>query len=133
MTRILPRRAVSAPECATPAQRWTAERIARLVEDAARGTPATIGTGATVRLHGGAARIDLDLVVDHGTHLAAAAQTVRRRVAARIEACTGLAVEAVTVTVVDLRLPDQAPTTPPSTSRRVRPDGDLSGRPMAGG
>ncbi|SCF22055.1 Asp23 family, cell envelope-related function [Micromonospora viridifaciens] len=120
MTGILPRRGASAPErAAALAPPWTEERIAELVEDAACRIPAATGTTATVRVHGGAARIDLDLVVDHGTHLATAAEAVRRLVAARVEACTGLTVEEIILTVVDLRLPDQPP-----PHRRCRAGGD---------
>ncbi|MFJ8578038.1 Asp23/Gls24 family envelope stress response protein [Micromonospora sp. NPDC093277] len=97
-------------EPAVPVQPWTEERIARLVEEAASRTPAAAGAEATVRVCGGAARVDLDLVVDHGTHLATVAEAVRHRIGDRVGAETGLTVEAITVTVVDLRLPDQAAT-----------------------
>ncbi|MEU5530373.1 Asp23/Gls24 family envelope stress response protein [Micromonospora chersina] len=91
---------------------WSEERIAGLAEEAAWRTGAVSEPVATVRLDGGAVRVDLDLVVAHGVELTAMAGAVRRRVAARIEACTGLTVEAVTVTVVGLRLP--AETTSPA-------------------
>jgi uncharacterized alkaline shock family protein YloU len=86
---------------------WSEEQIARLAEDAAQRTPAVSGSAATVRVEGRAARVDLDVVVAHGVHLPMAAEGVRRRVAAGIAARTGLTVEAVTVTVVDLRLPEE--------------------------
>ncbi|WP_433310598.1 Asp23/Gls24 family envelope stress response protein [Micromonospora chersina] len=91
---------------------WSEERIVGLAEEAAWRTGAVSEPVATVRVDGGAVRADLDLVVAHGVELTAVAGAVRRRVAARIEACTGLAVEAVTVTVVGLRLP--AETTSPA-------------------
>jgi hypothetical protein len=91
-----------------PVPSWTEERTARLVEEAAQGMPAAAGAAATVWLCGGAARVDLDLVVDHGAHLPTVAEVVRGRVAARVEADTGLTVETVTVTVVGLRLPNPA-------------------------
>ncbi|MFG3601203.1 Asp23/Gls24 family envelope stress response protein [Micromonospora chersina] len=120
MTGILPRRATAPPAPAAddsgasavglvqgrPA--WSEERIAGLAEEAARRTWAVSEPVATVRADDGAVRVDLDLVAAHGAELTAVAGTVRRRVAARIEACTGLTVEAVTVTVVGLRLPAEA-------------------------
>ncbi|MEU9825461.1 Asp23/Gls24 family envelope stress response protein [Micromonospora chersina] len=87
---------------------WSEERIARLAEEAARRTGAVSEPVATVRVDGGAVRVDLDLVVAHGAELTVVAGAVRRRVAARIEAYTGLTVEAVTVTVVGLRLPAES-------------------------
>ncbi|MFI6327303.1 Asp23/Gls24 family envelope stress response protein [Micromonospora chersina] len=84
---------------------WSEERVAGLVEEAARRTGAVSEPVATVRADGGAVRVDLDLVLAYGVELATVAGAVRGRVAARIEACTGLTVEAVTVTVVGLRLP----------------------------
>ncbi|MEW2332597.1 Asp23/Gls24 family envelope stress response protein [Micromonospora chersina] len=89
---------------------WSEERIAGLAEEAARRAAAVSDPVATVRADGGAARVDLDLVVAHGAELTAVAGAVRRRVAARIEAYTGLTVEAVTVTVVGLSLPAEATT-----------------------
>ncbi|MGC3863555.1 Asp23/Gls24 family envelope stress response protein [Micromonospora chersina] len=89
---------------------WSEERMAGLAEEAARRVRAISEPVATVRADGGAARVDLDVVVAHGVELTAVAGAVRRRVAARIEACTGLTVEAVTVTVVDLRLPAEGAT-----------------------
>ncbi|MFG2164322.1 Asp23/Gls24 family envelope stress response protein [Micromonospora chersina] len=89
---------------------WSEERIGGLAEEAARRTGAVSEPVATVRVDGGAVRVDLDLVVAHGVELTAVAGAVRRRVAARIEACTGLTVEAVTVTVVGLRLPAETAT-----------------------
>ncbi|KAB1916019.1 Asp23/Gls24 family envelope stress response protein [Micromonospora sp. AMSO31t] len=103
MTGTLPRRA-TAPRAPVT---WSEERTAALAEDVARRTPAVTGPVATVRVDGGAVRVDLDVVVAHGAPLTAVAEAVRRRVAARIEAHTGLTVEAVTVTVVDLRLPGE--------------------------
>ncbi|GHJ53509.1 hypothetical protein Nm8I071_28160 [Nonomuraea sp. TT08I-71] len=97
---------------------WSEERIAGLAEEAARRAGAVSEPVATVRADGGAVRVDLDVVVAHGVELTAVAGAVRRRVAARIEACTGLAVEAVTVTVVDLRLP--AETATPTGGERPR-------------
>ncbi|MFG1656181.1 Asp23/Gls24 family envelope stress response protein [Micromonospora chersina] len=91
---------------------WSEERIAGLAEEAARRTGVVSEPVATVRADDRAVRVDLDLVVAHGVELTAVAGAVRRRVAARIEACTGLTVEAVTVTVVGLRLP--AETTSPA-------------------
>ncbi|SBT42345.1 Asp23 family, cell envelope-related function [Micromonospora narathiwatensis] len=99
---------MAAPEPATPAQPWTEERVARLVEDAVGRAPAAPDATATVRVCGGVARVDLDLVVEHGAHLPSVAEAVRRRIGVRVGAETGLTVEAVTVTVVDLRLPDGA-------------------------
>ncbi|WP_319461742.1 Asp23/Gls24 family envelope stress response protein [Micromonospora sp. RTP1Z1] len=116
MTGTLPRRAGTAPTRpdATP-DRWPEERIARLAEDAARHTRGVSAPAATVRADGRAARVDLDLAVDHGEHLPTVAEAVRRRVAARVEAYTGLTVAGVTVTVVDLLLTeDGGDTTPPS-------------------
>ncbi|MFE9693809.1 Asp23/Gls24 family envelope stress response protein [Micromonospora sp. NPDC005806] len=108
MTGTLPRRGAAAPRrAAAPPVPWTEARIARLAEDAARRAPAASGPVATVRVDGSAVRVDLDLVVDHGAHLPTVGAAVRRRVAAGIEALTGLTVEAVTVTVVDLRLPGE--------------------------
>ncbi|WP_167544463.1 Asp23/Gls24 family envelope stress response protein [Micromonospora chersina] len=89
---------------------WSEERMAGLAEEAARRTGAVSEPLATVRADGGAVRVDLDVVIAHGVELTAVAGAVRRRVAARIEACTGLTVEAVTVTVVDLRLPAEGAT-----------------------
>ncbi|NES27360.1 Asp23/Gls24 family envelope stress response protein [Micromonospora terminaliae] len=100
MTGTLPRRATA------PATR-SEERIAGLAEEAARRDPAVSDPVATVRVDGVAVRVDLDLVVAHGAPLAAVAEAVRRRVAARVGAHTGLTVEAVTVTVVGLRLPGE--------------------------
>ncbi|MET8837031.1 Asp23/Gls24 family envelope stress response protein [Micromonospora sp. NPDC004540] len=111
MTGTLPRRATAPP---APAP-WSEERTAMLAEEAARRTPAVTDPVATARVDGAAVRVDLDLVVDHGAPLTAVAEAVRRRVAARIEAHTGLTVESVTVTVVDLRLPGAAPTGPEDT------------------
>ncbi|MFR9777899.1 Asp23/Gls24 family envelope stress response protein [Micromonospora sp. MS34] len=109
MTGTLPRRG-TAPSAGTAPARWVDEEdIARLAEAAARRTPAVTAPKATVRVDGPAARVDLDVVVDHGVHLPTAADRVRRRAAAEIEAHTGLTVEAVTVTVVDLRLPAPVP------------------------
>ncbi|MFI2647887.1 Asp23/Gls24 family envelope stress response protein [Micromonospora fulviviridis] len=130
MTGILPRRATAAPapapdRPAAPAPApdglatlaagvarrrapWSEERIAGLAEEAARRTGAVSDPVATVRVDGGAVRVDLDLVVEHGAELTAVAGAVRRRVAARIEAYAGLTVESVTVTVVGLRLPAEA-------------------------
>ncbi|MFC0032979.1 Asp23/Gls24 family envelope stress response protein [Micromonospora chaiyaphumensis] len=102
MTGTLPRRA-------TAPVTWPEERTAGLAEEAARRTPAVSDPVAVARVDGAAVRVDLDLVVTHGTPLAGVAETVRRRVAARIEAHTGLTVEAVTVTVVGLRLPGEPP------------------------
>ncbi|MCW3815167.1 Asp23/Gls24 family envelope stress response protein [Micromonospora sp. DR5-3] len=110
MTGTLPRRATAVPGGAfPPARPWTEERLARLVEDVARLTPAVSGPVATVRVDGPAARIDLDLVVNYGVHLPTVAAAVRRRVTARIAAHTGLAVESVTVTVVDVVLDTDPP------------------------
>ncbi|WP_262286508.1 Asp23/Gls24 family envelope stress response protein [Micromonospora sp. MA102] len=103
MTGTLPRRAAAPPAPVT----WPEERTAGLAEEAARGTDAVTDPVATVRADGAVVRVDLDVVVAHGAPLAAVAEAVRRRVAARIEAHTGLTVEAVTVTVVDLRLPGE--------------------------
>ncbi|MFG3298238.1 Asp23/Gls24 family envelope stress response protein [Micromonospora chersina] len=130
MTGILPRRATAPPAPspdgpAAPAPApdgsgggvaglvrgraaWSEERIAGLAEEAARRAAAVSDPVATVRVDGGAVRVDLDLVVAHGAELTVVAGAVRRRVAARIEAYTGLTVEAVTVTVVGLRLPAEA-------------------------
>ncbi|MFE9955413.1 Asp23/Gls24 family envelope stress response protein [Micromonospora sp. NPDC005299] len=107
MTGTLPRRVAAPPAPVTWSEEWTAG----LAEEAARRTPAVTEPVATVRVDGAAVRVDLDLVVEHGAPLTAVAQAVRRRVAARIEAHTGLTVEAVTVTVVDLLLPGE-PTSP---------------------
>ncbi|MFG2054606.1 Asp23/Gls24 family envelope stress response protein [Micromonospora sp. NPDC048930] len=101
-----PPRGAAVPRAVAP---WTEEEIARLAEDAARRTPAVSAPAATVRIDGPAARVDLDVVVTHGVHLPTAAEGVRRRVTAGIEAYTGRTVEAVTVTVVGLRLPGEAP------------------------
>ncbi|MFD2765031.1 Asp23/Gls24 family envelope stress response protein [Micromonospora eburnea] len=98
----------TAREAVAPVRPWTEDRIARLVEDAARRTPAARDAAATVRVHGGVARVDLDLVVDHGTHLPTVAEAVRRRIGVRVGAETGLTVEGTTVTVADLCLPDPA-------------------------
>ncbi|MEU0156657.1 Asp23/Gls24 family envelope stress response protein [Micromonospora fulviviridis] len=130
MTGILPRRATAPPapapdRPAAPAPApdgpaalvagvargrapWSEERLAGLAEEAARRTGAVSDPVATVRVDGAAARVDLDLVVEHGAELTAVAGVVRRRVAARIEAYAGLTVESVTVTVVGLRLPAEA-------------------------
>ncbi|MGR6319300.1 Asp23/Gls24 family envelope stress response protein [Micromonospora soli] len=141
MTGTLPRRGTAAPgRAGAPA--WTEATIARLAEDAARRAPAASRPVATVRVDGTAARVDLDLVVDHGAHLPTVGEAVRRRVAAGIEAQTGLTVEAVTVTVVDLRLPaaNAGPHDGPSGDGRARwPDRhgpgrvDVHRRPAAGG
>ncbi|MET8908043.1 Asp23/Gls24 family envelope stress response protein [Micromonospora sp. NPDC004551] len=104
MTGTLPRRA-TAPSAPVA---WSEERTAGLAEEAARRTPAVSDPVATVRIDGAAVRVDLDLVVAHGVPLTGVAEAVRRRVAAGIEAHTGRTVEAVTVTVVDLRLPGEA-------------------------
>ena len=120
MTGTLPRRATAPPA-------WSEERTAGLAEEAARRTPAVGDPVATVRVDGAAVRVDLDLVVAHGAPLAAVAEAVRRRAAARIEAHTGLTVEAVTVTVVDLRLPGEPGAgPPPGRSRSGRAGGDVS-------
>jgi uncharacterized alkaline shock family protein YloU len=103
MTGTLPRRAAAPPAPVT----WPEERTAGLAEEAARGTHAVSDPVATVRVDGDAVRVDLEVVVAHGAPLTTVAEAVRRRVAARIEAHTGLTVEAVTVTVVDLRLPGE--------------------------
>ncbi|GGR94045.1 hypothetical protein GCM10010169_43180 [Micromonospora fulviviridis] len=138
MTGILPRRATAppapapdrpaspgpapdrpgAPEAGLDRDRapWSEERTAGLAEEAARRTPAVSDPVATVRVDGAAVRVDLDLVAEHGAALTAVAESVRRRVAARIEAYAGLTVESVTVTVVDLRLP--AESTPPTGGDR---------------
>ncbi|MFU8851237.1 Asp23/Gls24 family envelope stress response protein [Micromonospora sp. SL1-18] len=132
MTGALPRHGASAPAYAgAPIQPWTEERIARLVEDATDGVPGATGAAALVRVHRGVARVDLDLVVDHGAHLPTVAEAVRRRLAARVAAETGLTVEAVTVTVVDLRL--SAPARPEPGVDAERPGGAVSGGPVAGG
>ncbi|MEV0429024.1 Asp23/Gls24 family envelope stress response protein [Micromonospora sp. NPDC050495] len=124
MTGTLPRRGdAPARARAAPAARWAERRIARLAEDAAARTPAASAPAATVRVAGNVARVDLDLVVDHGAHLPAVAEAVRRRIADRVEAGTGLTVESVTVTVVDLRLPGE----------HRRTAGDRTARPTAGG
>lgn len=112
---------------------WTERRIARLVEDAAARTPAAGAPAATVRVAGNAARVDLDLVVDHGAHLPAVAAAVRRRVAARIAARTGLAVESVTVTVVDLRLPDDGARANGAEADNARANGSGVDGPAGGG
>ncbi|SCG67983.1 Asp23/Gls24 family envelope stress response protein [Micromonospora inositola] len=117
MTGTLPRRGSAAPtgSDATP-DRWPDERIARLAENAARHAPGVYAPAATVCADGRAARVDLDLAVDHGEHLPTVAEAVRRRVAAQVEAHTGLTVAGVTVTVVDLLLPEQGgSTTPPGS------------------
>ncbi|MFU8871563.1 Asp23/Gls24 family envelope stress response protein [Micromonospora sp. SL4-19] len=126
MTGTLPRRGASAPDhAAALPQPWTEQRIARLAEDAAQHEPPVSCLGATVRVDGDTARMELDLIVDHGVHLPTVTEAVRRRVAARVEADTDLAVEAVTVTVVDLRLPAEAPAGSPSgrTERSAPADG----------
>lgn len=130
MTGTLPRRGRTAPagpatpdrrpeerRAAPPAtrDRWPEERIARLAEDAARYARGVSAPAATVRADGRAARVDLDLAVDHGEHLPAVAEAVRRRVAAEVEAYTGLTVAAVTVTVVDLLLPERHGGTSPGS------------------
>ncbi|WP_406045433.1 Asp23/Gls24 family envelope stress response protein [Micromonospora sp. NBC_00898] len=130
MTGTLPRRGRTAPagpttpdhrpeerRAAPPAtpDRWPEERIARLAEDAARYVRGVSAPAATVRADGRAARVDLDLAVDHGEHLPTVAEAVRRRVTAEVEAHTGLAVAAVTVTVVDLLLPEGHGSTPPGS------------------
>lgn len=102
----------------TPALRRAEDGIARLAEDAARRTPGVSAPAATAQVDGAAARVDLDVVVDLGVHLPTAAEGVRRRVATGIRAHTGHTVEAVTVTVVDLRLPDGTPAAP-ATRRRA--------------
>ncbi|PWR09683.1 hypothetical protein DKT69_30430 [Micromonospora sicca] len=130
MTGTLPRRGRTAPTGADATrkrgaaptgpdatrERWPEERIARLAEDAARRTPGVAVPAATVRADGRAARVDLDLAVDHGRHLPTVAEAVRRRVAAQVEARTGLTVAGVTITVVDLLLPERGGgTTPPGS------------------
>jgi uncharacterized alkaline shock family protein YloU len=115
MTGTLPRRATAPSAPVT----WAEKRIAGLAEEAARRTPAVSDPVATVRADGGAVRVDLDLVVAHGAPLTAVAEAVRRRVTARIEAHTGLTVEAVTVTVVDLRLPGEPGTGPGADAREA--------------
>ncbi|MEU8261804.1 Asp23/Gls24 family envelope stress response protein [Micromonospora sp. NPDC048999] len=146
MTNALPRRGASAPglgsadgggcglgrrHAGAPARPWSEEHTGRLVEEAAEGLPGATGAAATVRAHGGVVRIDLDLVVDHGTHLPTVAEAVRARVAARVETDAGLTVETVTVTVVDLRLPDAAGPEPRADANA--PGGDMSAGPTAGG
>ncbi len=146
MTDALPRRGTSPPgpsttdgeppglgrgRCGGPPRPWTEERTARLVEEAAQDLPAATGAAATVRVHGGVARVCLDLVVDLGAHLPTVAEAVRGRVAARVEADTGLIVETVTVTVVDLRLPDA--TDPEPTAGTNASGNDVSAGPTAGG
>ncbi|WP_052744831.1 Asp23/Gls24 family envelope stress response protein [Micromonospora sp. HK10] len=124
MTGTLPRRDSTPGRARTaPATRWTERRIARLAEEATGRTPAASSPAATVRVAGNVARVDLDLVVDHGAHLPTVAEAVRRRIADQVEACTGLTVESVTVTVVDLRLP----------AEHTGTAGDRTARPAAGG
>ncbi len=130
--RTRPPRGAAVVRGAGASVRWAEEEIARLAEDAARRTPAVSAPAATVRVEGPAARVDLDVVVEHGVHLPTAAEGVRRRVAAGIEARTGLTVEAVTVTVVGLSLPGETPAPVPGRPRR-RPGGDVSTRRPAGG
>ncbi|WP_446215431.1 Asp23/Gls24 family envelope stress response protein [Micromonospora sp. IBHARD004] len=116
MTGTLPRRGRTAPAGSDAGlDRWPEERIARLAEDAARRTTAVSAPVATVRADGRVARVDLDLAVDHGAHLPTVAEAVRRRVAAQVEAQTGLTVAGVTVTVVDLLLPARDDGIPPDT------------------
>lgn len=115
MTGTLPRRATAPPAPVT----WSEQRTAGLAEEAARRTPGVTDPAATVRVDAAAVRVDLDVVVAHGAPLAAVAEAVRRRVAARIEAHTGRTVEAVTVTVVDLRLPGE-----PTSAAAERDDRD---------
>ncbi|WP_433280897.1 Asp23/Gls24 family envelope stress response protein [Micromonospora sp. CA-244673] len=112
MTGTLPRRATAPPAPVA----WPEERTGGLAEEAARRAPAVVDATATVRVDGAAVRVDLDLVVAHGAPLTGVAEAVRRRVAAWIEAHSGLTVEGVTVTVVDLRLPGE-PSGPPGGDR----------------
>ncbi|MFE9655082.1 Asp23/Gls24 family envelope stress response protein [Micromonospora sp. NPDC006431] len=127
MTGTLPRRGTSTQDRpVAPARPWSEEWLARLAADAARLAPAVSGPTAAVRVAGQAARIDLDLAVSYGAHLPTVAAAVRRRVTARIEAHTGLTVESVTVTVVDMPLPAD-----PSTAGGDRARG--GGIPAAGG
>ncbi|MCW3841575.1 Asp23/Gls24 family envelope stress response protein [Micromonospora yasonensis] len=112
--------ATAPPGSAPSPGRRAEEEIRRLAEDAARRTPAVSAPTATVRIEARAARVDLDVVVDHGVHLPTAAEGVRRRITAGVAAQTGLTVEAITVTVVGLRLPG-------------KPADDVRGRRPAGG
>ena len=110
MTGTVPRRARTAPAAPAAPADPTEDRLVRLVADAVDRTPGVYApTMVTVRAHGHVARVDLDLVVGYGRHLATVAEAVRRGVAARIEAHSGLSVHSVTVTVVDVLLEGEEP------------------------
>ncbi|MEU4365918.1 Asp23/Gls24 family envelope stress response protein [Micromonospora chersina] len=130
-TRLTPVRDGSAAGLVRGRTDWSEERMAGLAEEAARRTGAVSEPLATVRADGGGVRVELDLVVAYGVELAAVAGVVRRRVAARIEACTGLTVEAVTVTVVGLRLPAEG-TSPAGGDHPGTPRHDPARSPAPG-
>ncbi|SCL33311.1 Asp23 family, cell envelope-related function [Micromonospora rhizosphaerae] len=110
MTGTLPRRGRTAHAHADAAPGRTEDRACRLAEDATRHIPGVYAPAAvTVRADGQAARVYLDLLVGYGEHLPTITEAVRRRVAARIEAHTGLPVQGVTITVVDVVLPGEEP------------------------
>ncbi len=87
-----------------------AEKIARRVTSEVEGARGPVRADA--ELGRGSARLDLELRVEYPRPVRKVAADVQRRVASRVRELTGLAVDAVDVTVTELP-------TPPRQARRL--------------
>jgi uncharacterized alkaline shock family protein YloU len=88
------------------------------------GARATAGRGVTVEVGEKQAAIDLDIVVEYGSPIAALTQAIRLNVSGAVELMTGLDVVEININVNDVHLPgdgnDAADTTADAVVPRVR-------------